>query len=178
MHTVLDFNAMSEAELTQFASNIVQKINSEKLFSSYNEFKVEGVETHGVVNILFVDISHDETISVPREASWQCGVDENPASVPEYPDYENDLSDDAKNAFKTMSVNIDGYRVSLVIEDADSETAITDVEVTDYRNEDSGIGQYEFWGEIGYDTHPYTQVYGNLFCECRCVLYLEIEPIE
>lgn len=33
-----------------------------------------------------------------------------------------------------------------------------ELEATDYESGDDGIGQYEYWGQIGYDSRPYVKV--------------------
>jgi hypothetical protein len=62
----------------------------------------------------------------------------------------------------------------LEIDDVD-EVETVEVEVDSISHEDAGIGHYEYWGEVGYDSRPYVEVEGTIVKACDCALSLYVE---
>ena len=176
MSVIYNFNELVENERQQFAADLVKKINEEHIFSSEVDFKIDSVEADEMSGDLAISVSHDGYVEISRSATWQSS-DEDSMYSPEEPDYENTVYDDAEKAFSKQEAEIDGYKVSLVIDDADDDDTL-DVEVDDYSHEDSGIGHYEYWGQVGYDSHPYVEVEGTIIRGCTCHITFWVEPIE
>ena len=117
-------------------------------------------------------------IKVSREATWTCSDEEDVNVDPGYDaDYKEFIFEDAKTAFKTLEAVLEGYKVSLEIDDVDEEKTI-EVNADKYSHEDNGIGQYEYWGETGYDSQPYIEVEGTIVKGCDCALSLYVEPAD
>jgi hypothetical protein len=182
MSVIENFNELSAEELKQFAQNLLDKINESGIFTSEVDLILDTVynppEANLAGNLEFcVSTPENSGITVERKASWQA-YGEDAKYYPEDPDFEASILDDAKSYFKTLSTEIDGYRVSLCeILDAD-ETEQIDVEVTDWTEEDGGIGSYEFWGHNGYDSAPYLEVEGIMSYDCSIGVVFEVEPIK
>jgi hypothetical protein len=164
---------VSFGEQKAFAEALVKTINSENTFTDQVDFKVTGIEADEMTGGLTIILEHDNTIEVKREAIWTC-ADSDEANSPQDPDFADLLANDAKNAFKTLAVELEGYSVTLSVDDVDEEET-AEVEVDSISDEDSGIGSYEFWGEHGYDSQPYCEVEGTIVkaCAVYCSLYVE-----
>jgi hypothetical protein len=76
-----------------------------------------------------------------------------------------------------MEAVIEGYKVSLDISDVDEDEAI-EVEVDNISHEDSGIGSYEYWGHMEYDSQPYVEVEGTIVKACTCALAFFVYPVD
>ncbi len=178
MSVIENFNELTEQEVQNFAAELVQKINSERIFVSDTDFKVSEVEADEMTGNLYISVEHADPIEVSREASWTCSSVDDVNNDPGYDaDYTNSIFDDAKKAFNTLSATIDGYAVTLDIVDVDA-TSTVEVEVDGYSEEDAGIGDYEFWGQRGHDSRPYVEVEGTIVSSCECSLSLYVEPIK
>ncbi len=176
MEIIENFAELSIEEQKAFAEALVKTINSESTFTDDTNFKVTGIETDDLAGDLVILIEPEDPIEVPREATWTCSNSEDRYDDPGYDaDYDNSIYDDAKKAFKTMTADIEGYRVSLEVDDLD-EVETADIEVDDYSDEDAGIGHYEYWGHTGYDSRPYVEVTGTIIKACTCYLSLYVEP--
>jgi hypothetical protein len=177
MSIIYNFSELAEKDIQQFAADLVTKINSESIFSSQVDFKIEDVEADEMSGNLFISLSHDDLIEVYRAASWQ-SANEDTVSDLSYaePNFDNSLSEDTKDSFETLTAEIDGYKVTLDVYDVDAEDRL-DVDVTGYSHEDSGIGRYDFWGDVGYDSQPYVEVEGTIIYGCSCYMTLIVEPI-
>lgn len=173
MSVIENFAAVSFEEQKTFADALVKTINSESIFTDQVDFKVTGVEADEMTGGLIIILEHEDTIDIEREATWTC-ADRDEAHSPEDPDFADLLVSDVKNAFKTLAVELEGYSITLEVDDADEEETI-DVEVDSISDEDSGIGSYEFWGVTGYDSDPYCEVEGTIVkaCTVYCSLYVE-----
>lgn len=180
MSVIENFAAVSFEEQKKFAEALVKTINSEGTFTSEVNFKVSGIEADEMTGGLIIELEHEDTIEVEREATWTC-ADRAEASSPEDPDFTDLLSNDVKKAFKTLAVELEGYSVTLSVDDVD-EGETVEVEVDSISDEDGGIGSYEYWGSTGYDSDPYCEVEGTIVkaCTIYCSLYVEAadEPIE
>ena len=179
MSMVYDFNALTTEALQQFAEELIQKINSDHTFTSEVNFTLEDVEADELTGNLLISISHDDgNFQVARKATWTCGSDDEAYNDPgSNAEYDNRITEDAIKVFKTTSAVIDGYKISLELNDV-NELDEADVEVDHISHEDAGIGSYEYWGFKGYDSQPYIQVEGTVIRECVCYLTLIVEPAE
>lgn len=176
--TIENFAAIPFQEQMKFAEALLKTINSEKIFTDDTMFELKGIEAEDLTGGLTLIVSHPDTIEVSREATWTCGDAEDAYADPGYDaDYENGLFEDAKSAFKTLSTVIDGYDISLEIDDVD-EVETGEVEVDSTSHEDAGIGSYEYWGEIGYDSRPYIEVKGTIKKACDMALAIYVEPAD
>lgn len=179
--TIENFAALSFQEQNEFATKLLATINSEHTFTADTAFEIDKVEADDLTGGLMIQVSHPNLIEVSREATWQAEDETEASSAPEHADYKNSIYEDAKHAFKTLDTVIDGYSLSLVIDDVD-DVETTEVEVDTVSHEDSGIGDYEFWGETGHDSQPYVEVKGTIVkaCDMALTLYVEAadEPVE
>ena len=175
MSVIENFAALSAQEQMEFATKLLATINSEHVFTADTTFELDSVEADDFAGGLIMLLSHPDTIDVSREATWSCGDEDEASSDPGYDaEYVNSVYEDAKSAFKTLSTVIDGYKISLEIDDVD-EVETVEVEVDSISHEDAGIGHYEYWGEIGYDSRPYVEVEGTIVKACDCALSLYVE---
>ena len=176
MNVIKNFAELSFEEQMKFAESIVKTINSESTFTSDTDFTISGIEVDEFAGGLIIMLNHDDLIEVSRDATWQCYdedvVDSDPGDAANYSNY---LFEDVKKAFKTLETTIEGYKVSLSVNDADEEETI-EVHVDDYSHEDSGIGSYEYGSIRGYDSHPYIEAEGTIVKACSCALSFYIEP--
>lgn len=178
MDVIENFAELSFEEQKKFAEALVKTVNSESIFTDDTNFTLTGVEVDELTGGLIINIEHDDLIEVPRKASWECGVADDVHDIPDdsnYISYADLIFNDAKKAFKTLEAEIEGYKVSLEVDDADAEETIG-TQVDSYSQEDAGIGHYEFWGDVGYDSHPYIEVLGTIVEGCNCALSLYVEP--
>jgi hypothetical protein len=114
-------------------------------------------------------------VQVVRSAQWTAGDYDSLSSAEDIEYYEY-YTKDVLKSLKTTTAEIDGYKVTIEVEDGD-EDDVVDVEVTDYSAEDSGIGSYEYFGARGYDSHPYYEVYGDITVEGWAFFTLTVEPL-
>ena len=178
MSVIENFNELSEEELAQFAADLVKKLNNESIFTSEAKLVLNEVEADRLTGDLIIGVysADEDSITVEREASWQA-YDEDSLSTVEDADFANRIEQDAMQALKTQSVEINGYRVSIFDISADVYEEL-DVDVQDYTAEDSGIGSYDYWGFEGYDSHPYYEVSGVISYACGVGFGLTVEPIK
>lgn len=175
---VENFSVLSEEEQLTFATDLVNKLNSENIFTSEIDFKIDKVEADELSGDLYISVSHDELFAVPRKATWKCDsvdeVEEGPGIDAEY---ANSPLDDVKKAFTVLSAEVDGYSVAIDVDDVDEGNNL-EVIVDDYSEEDDGIGSYEYWGHVGYDSRPYVEVTGTAIKGCSCYLTIYVEPLK
>ena len=177
MDKIENFIGLPFEEQKKFAETLVKTINTERTFTSDVDFKLFSVE-EDISGGLIIVVEHDGLIEVPREATWQCSKEDEIHEDPGYSaNYTNYVYDEAKKAFKTLSAEIEGYKVSLEVDDI-TEKETVEVNVDDYSHEDSGVGWYEYGSEVGYDSDPYIQVEGTIVKGCDCALSLYVEPID
>lgn len=178
MSVIENFAALSAQEQKEFAVALLKTINSENIFSSETNFELTNVEANDFTGGLIIEVSHTNPIEVSRPATWTCAEEEDAGVDPKYDaDYENDVYEDAKKAFKTTSTEIDGYKVSLEIADL-YELENTEINVDSTSQEDAGIGDYEYFGFTGHDSQPYIQVEGTIVTACDCALAFFVEPAD
>lgn len=161
-----DFNLLSEEELSEFAANIVAKVNEAQPFTKEDsdaiQFEIDNVETNELDGSLLIYIVSSEDLSVARAASWTA---DDPDSLNSYSDLTFDDTDltAAKENLKVLVAEVDGYNVELT--DIEFENnGVDEVEYADYSEEEGGIGDYEYWGHRGHNSYTYCTVYGTAFC--------------
>jgi hypothetical protein len=169
-----NFAELSFEEQKKFAEALVKTINTENTFTDQTNFKVESIEADEMTGGLIIVLEHEGTINVYRDASWSCTYHDEASQRPDSPEFNNSDSDDAKEVFKTLAVELEGYSVTLSVDDVDTED-IVDVEVSEIYREDDGIGHYDYFGHRGYDSSSYFVVEGVLgqACYIYCSLYVE-----
>jgi hypothetical protein len=176
MAIIENFAELSEQELKAFAESLVKTLNTENTFSDDFEFVIRSVEADDFTGGLAIELSTEgDVVRLERGATWTCGAgrDDDPSDIPDDPEFDDDILEDAKDAFKTLSAEIEGYTITLIVADVDEED-IVDVEVRNVSEEDSGIGDYEYFGYRGYDSHPYCSVDGTLTQECTIYFGLDV----
>lgn len=52
---------------------------------------------------------------------------------------------------------------------------ITDIKISNTKKADAGIGDYEYWGDEGYDSRPYTEITGDVYISTEMGIWLEIQ---
>lgn len=163
--------------LTELAKTILEKINLGRVFTKETAFEFQDTDLDRNTGYFWIAASTINSIGVPREASWTAGDEEGANEDPgNNAEYVNTVSEDLKKVLKTYEVEIDGYKVSMQIDDIEEdETTDAEVEVEDLSHEDSGIGSYEFWGFKGYDSNPYVEVSGTVtrFYDCNVTFLVE-----
>ena len=173
MSVIENFALLSEQEQRDFAEALVKTLNTEKTFADF-DFKVDSVEADDMTGGLTIELSHEDLIDITRNATWQCGDAEEAEDTPDDAEFENYIWEDAKQAFKTFKADLEGYTIELEISDADKEE-IVDVDAEHVSHEDSGIGHYEYWGHVGYDSHPYCEVEGTITQACSIYFSIYVE---
>jgi hypothetical protein len=172
MSVIENFSAISAEERLAFAEALVKTVNSENIFTSDTNFKVLEVDADETTGDLYIILETDDLVLVERDATWSCGDEEEAYEDPGYDaDYAQSVFDDAKKAFKTLKTEIDGYDIELSIDDVDEEET-DEVIVETCRDEDAGIGSYEYWGHMEYDSQPYVEVEGTIVKACNLSLSL------
>lgn len=172
-----NFATLSVEEQISFAKTLIDKVNTEKIFTEETNFEFQDVEPDDVTGGLWVSASLANPITVRRKATWEAGDEDGAYEDPGFEaDYEDSLEAEAAQSFKTSTAVVDGYNVSLKIDDAEEDRdSSAEVEVDSISHEDAGIGSYEFWGHAGYDSQPYVAVTGTLtkYCDCNISFYIE-----
>lgn len=178
MSVIENFAALPYKEQREFAAGLLTKINSEHIFSEDTLFELVDIEADDLTGGLIIEVSHPDYIEVSREATWACDTEDEAESDPGYDaEYEESLIEDTKKAFKALSTVIEGYTVALEISDVDAVDTVA-VEADHISNEDSGIGDYEYFGFRGHDSRPYVEVSGTIVKACECSLAFFVEPAE
>jgi hypothetical protein len=178
MSVIENFAALPAKEQREFATALIKTINSESIFSADTNFEITGVEADDLTGGLWIEVSHPDPINVPRKATWQVLDEEEADTDPGYEaEYVDSIYEDAKSAFKTLSTVIDGYEVTLTVDDADADETV-DIEVQSMSHEDAGIGHYEYWGHDEFDSRPYLEVTGVITKACTCSLVFFVEPVD
>lgn len=179
MAVIENFAALSAKEQREFAEALIKTINTENIFSDDTDFKIYEIEVDDMAGSLIISVENTEYIYVPRHATWAVSDEEDPSTLPmdSYDiDYASTPERDLKDTLKTISAEIEGYTVSVYdVMEAD-QIDVDEVEVDTVTKEDGGIGSYEYWGEIGYDSRPYLEVSGTIVQKCNCALAFEIVP--
>ena len=77
MSAIKDFSLLTEDELKQYTTDIINKINSEGIFTSEVKLKVDDYYVFEDNGNLSVSVYHDGYVEVDREATWQCDNEDN-----------------------------------------------------------------------------------------------------
>lgn len=179
MSVIENFAALPVNEQRSFAASLVNKINSENLFSNDVKFEITSVGADDLTGGLVVEVSHTSPIEVSRKATWTCDTEDDAEDDPGFEaNYENNVYEDVRKAFKTLATEIDGYHITLEIADVDELDEDATVEADHISHEDSGIGSYEYWGDEGYDSQPYVEVEGTIVRAYECSLAFFVDPVE
>lgn len=161
-----NFSILSPEEQMKFAQELLAKVNAAQTFLHGDEMKLDELEANELDGSLDIFFSVED-FEVGREAEWQVGNEDEAYQTPRYSDVEftGRAADEVKAEFKTTRAEFEGYQLeitNLQIDDQD----ITNSEVASTSDEDAGIGHYEYWGAEGYDSRPYVQVEGTVYCNC------------
>ena len=177
MELIQDFNTLSVEEQEAFAREFVQKINDTKVFTDEVDFVFDVVDADEISGDLYIGVytKEGQDIAVERKASWTCGSVEDLYDNPEDVEFDEYIETDVTKALKTLTTELDGYIITIEVDDADGDTI--DREVKDYSNEDDGIGSYEYWGFTGYDSRPYVAVTGIITQACGFSATLTVSPV-
>lgn len=172
-----NFNLLSQEELETFATDFVKKINEANILSGDIEFKIDSVESNEITGDLYIAVSNtdDYLLPVVRSATWTCGDEDELHDRPEDPDYAESIYQDARASFKETPAELDGYLISIDIDDVDTEE-YEESAIEDWSNEDAGIGSYEYWGHVGYDSRPYLEVEGTITWNCSVNATIIVSP--
>ena len=81
----------------------------------------------------------------------------------------NDLS--IEDLFPALPMNTTEATMEIINIDYDFNTMKNIV----YEAKDDGIGPYEFWGEIGYDSHPYMEVSADMKITISADIFITVE---
>lgn len=175
MSVIENFAVLSEQEQHEFAAKLLEKINSEKIFSDTVSFQLNGVEADDFTGDLWILLSDINSLKVARAATWNTYDDTDKPEDEDTIEYENTSEVDIIKTFKTSAATVDDYTISIAVDDY-NENEIVDVEVTGSKEADDGIGDYEYFGFRGYDSHPYYEMEGILVRDYDCYLSLRVEP--
>ena len=179
MAVIENFDAISVQEQMKFAEALLNTINSERIFTDEVDYKVASIEADEMTGGLIIQVDSDGPMAVAVEAAWVCDDEDDAYHVPSLDRIleEASIYEAAKKSFKTLSTVIEGYQVSLEIDDV-NEGSIEEVEVDDVSQEDDGIGSYEAAGYRGYQSIPYLQAEGALIKECEVYVTFYVEPVD
>lgn len=170
---VENFSLLSPEEQKQFAADLIAKLNAAGTLSN-EAFEIFAVESDELDGSLSIGISTDTTIK--RDATWQCEDHEDAYSITDnYSFLESDAAD-AKQLFKTTATEFEGYLLEIVGLEIDDYEVEDVSEVDSASEEDAGIGSYEVFGEVGYDSRPYCEVEGALAVSCSISGWLVVTP--
>ena len=175
-----NFATLPVEEQINFAKTLLEKINSENIFTNETNFEFQDVEPDDVTGGLWVSASLANPIGVSRKATWEAGDEEGAYEDPGFDAIcEDSLVNDTMKAFKTLAAVVDGYSVSLQVDDVEEDRNFdAEVSIDKISHEDAGIGSYEYFGFKGYDSHPYVEVTGTLVRTCDCNISFYIEPVD
>ena len=184
MAVIENFAELSEKEQREFAEALIKTINSEHIFTDDADLEIYEVEATDFDGSLVISVKNTtDYIGIKRSASWTPSGYFDPREddiEATFSDSEVDYADDAEADFKdsliTVTSDIDGYTVSLYDVMDVEEKDVSDVEVYEVTNEDDGIGSYEYFGAIGYDSDPYIVAHATVIQNCDVAFALEVLP--
>ena len=177
-----NFAELSAQELKEFADGLISKVNADHLFAPDIELRLcddsqDNIVPDEMTGDLDIYVEPTEEVIIGREAYWSCGMDDDyEYGTPEDPDYSYGILEDIKKAFPTKTVSIDGYSVTIEAYDyADWDTGEVG-KIISATEDDDGIGSYEYWGEIGYDSRPFMAIEGVIDCPTSIYVSLTVSP--
>ena len=178
MAIIENFAELSEREQKDFAAAIIKTINTENIFTSEVDFEIHGVEVDDFDGSLMIHTQTSKPLEVTREATWSCANEDDVGDDPGYDaTFENSIYDDVQSALKTLSTELEGYKISIDVSDTGEEETV-EVNAEHYSHEDGGIGHYEYWGHDEYDSSPYVEVEGTIVKACICYVTFTVEPVD
>lgn len=86
-----------------------------------------------------------------------------------------DALEDAIRHNVTFPIILSNGKKVVDFEIADGDYSMTDYSVDSSSHEDDGIGSYEYWGMVGYDSKPYVRYVGKITYDITCSIFLSIE---
>ena len=176
MSVIENFAVLPIEEQRTFAEALVNTLNSKSLFTDETDFKVTSIWADEHTGNLEIEAETTGTITLKRKAQWEAGdADDADSEEIWYLEYDNAGYEDAQTALKAGSVIVDGYKVSIEVVDTTHEETL-DVYLDSVTEDDRGIGSYEYWGEIGYDSRPYVEVMGIREEAHTCGVNFVVEP--
>lgn len=161
-----NFNALSPEEQMKFAQELVAKLNTAQTFLSGYEMKLDELEANELDGSLDIFFSVED-FEVGREAEWQAADEDEAYRTPSRfdVDFIGREEDEVRAEFKATQAEFEGYTLEIANLQID-DYEISDAEVDSTTDEDAGIGHYEYFGFEGYDSRPYVQVEGTVYCNC------------
>lgn len=174
-----DFSKLSEQQIKQLSNKIIDKINAEHLFFDFDITLVGDPQVDAATGDLLLQADSADTVYVSRQAHWTCSIYDEDCTeeAPKNPEFAEDLMDDIQEAFPTKTISIDGYSVTMTVWDAMYTTQqCIPSEIINAEEEDDGIGSYEYWGQIGWDSRPYRAIDGILDCPVSISISLTVTP--
>ena len=161
-----NFSALTPEEQTKFAQELLAKVNAAQTFLSGNEMKLDELEANELDGSLDIFFSVED-FDVGREAEWQAADEDEAYRTPSRfdVDFIGREEDEVRAEFKATQVEFEGYQLEIANLQID-DYEISDAEVDSTTDEDAGIGHYDHFGYEGYDSRPYVQVEGTVYCSC------------
>lgn len=173
---IQSFAELSFEARLHFAEELIKKINDESVFTKESDFKIDQIELDSYSNDLIIQASSVDPVKIVREACWQVYDEDALYDKPgKSAEYSSTIYEAADEALKTKSAVVDGYIVTAEVDEVEDSDNV-DVQIDSYGHEDSGIGHHEFWGETGYDSHPYLEVEGTIIEECKILVSFYVSP--
>jgi hypothetical protein len=181
MTVIENFAALSEQEQRAFAEALVKTINSESTFTSDVDFRILEIEANDLTGALEIFVETIDALDVARAATWLQYDEDEIHRRPDYDtdiEYEDSIESDILKALKTTSVELEGYKISVKLEDYDKIEEIAEFEVDDYSHSEDGIGWYEYQGRDYYDSHDVYKIDGTITSTISVGLTFIVEPID
>jgi hypothetical protein len=181
MTVIENFAALSEQEQRAFAEALVKTINSESTFTSDVDFRILEIEANDLTGALEIFVETIDALDVARAATWLQYDEDEIHRRPDYDtdiEYEDSIESDILEALKTTSVELEGYKISVKLEDYDKVEEIAEFEVDDYSHSEDGIGWYEYQGRDYYDSHDVYEIDGTITSTISVGLTFIVEPID
>lgn len=179
-----NFAILSTKEQHEFADKLLKTLNSEKTFLDV-ELVIEEVEADELSGDLVIMASTTEAVEAERNGTWATGYSRDEEEIYDlthatpdsmYVDFEDSEDEAAAKALKARSADLEGYTVTIEVENVTESDLESVSEVDEVTEDDAGIGDYEYFGFKGTDTQPYLEVQGTLFCTLYPYLRLTVTP--
>lgn len=181
MTAIENFAALPEQEQRDFADSLVKTINSEGTFSSDTDFRILETEANDITGALEIFVETTEALNVPRSAIWIQYNEDEIHSKPDHDtniEYKDNLEKDILKVLNTTSLELDGYKISVKLEDYDEVEEIAEFEVNDYEHTEDGLGWYEYQGREYYDSYDEYKINGTITSTINVSLTFIVEPID
>lgn len=177
MELIDNFSLLSKEEQRQFAEKFLQLINESKAFS--NEAMFTEIDSTYRVEANEMDGSLDIFVYLENIDYWRSFETEDLESASWEWNYSPSSEQAVAREFKTLEASIEGYKVELIVDDVPNEEQKGDgITIEDHQehSEDVGIGSYEFWGEVGYDSriHEWESGSGTVACHSDALIHFNV----